>query len=97
MSKAFSDEKVMIIVVFSSFSASNCKKIVYKSPFLKKTLDNVFFCLHLAWWGLVWATEQKRGFPNESDLERKKETLSIQRPFCQLSLTLFLDDGVLLK
>ena len=53
MSKAFaifSDEKVMVIVVFFIIQRLKLKKIVYKGPFLKKTLDNVFFCLHL---GLV--------------------------------------------
>ena len=33
----------MVIVVFFIIQRLKLKKIVYKSPFLKKTLDNVFF------------------------------------------------------
>ena len=35
----------MVIVVFFIIQRLKLQKIVYKSPFLKKTLDNVF-CLH---------------------------------------------------
>ena len=33
----------MVIVVFFIIQRLKLQKIVYKSPFLKKTLDNVFF------------------------------------------------------
>ena len=52
MSKAFStfsDEKAMIIVVFHHSAPQIAKKNRLKKTFLKKTLDNVFFCLHLVW------------------------------------------------
>ena len=72
----------MIIVVFFIIQRLRLQKIVYKNPFLKKTLDNVF-CLHS---GLV--IKKKRSGIEKTSNKAKGDAFE---EFAKRSLEAYLD------